>query len=590
MKKIILFLIGCSFIMFSCQGDLLDRSPYDQVSSGNMWRTEELADKGVLGVYASLNQEEIGRNISTVEAIGPTGNMIWNYGFNRLLTANTSASEGYFSNYWKQHYELISNANVAIANLPIAPISNEKLSRLISECKFLRSYAYYRLNSVYKGVPLYLEPTEVDDLVKGRETEEGIWNAVIDDLTDCINDPNLPLKYEKNNDDFGRVTKGAAYALRGKVYLWLKKYGEAEKDFVEVGKCGYDLYRGEYIDMFNGNEEQSDEVIFSLQAVAEPGYGNSLTKFYGNKNTYGSCIDEIVPSTDFCETYQWKDGSPFNWDDVIPGYNSLPLVNRKVYFLRDNLTDEELTKAGISDADKSKYLPNGNEARILKAYTDRDPRLTASVITPYSEYVGSDNTKENIYTLRFPYKTDGPAFRDIQTNSSSNFYYLFRKFVGVGHEPYKKREDSNIDVPLIRYADVLLNLAEALNEQNKVSDAVTVVNKVRDRAGVALLNSSPETTVKDMDDLRERIKFERRWELIGEAISFFDEMRWGAESYKKSRFFEKSGYIEASGCKEIWGVITRFTTKWDERVMKWPIPVFETQMNPNIIQNTGWES
>lgn len=577
-------------ILSSCEKGLLDRTPYNQASSENMWRTEALADKGVLGVYASLNSGEIARNISTIEAIGPTGNMIWNYGFNNLLTANASAYEGFFTNYWKQHYEAISNANVAIKNLLIAPLSPEKLARLTSETKFIRAYTYFRLNSVYKGVPVYLEPAEIEDLVRGRETEEKVWQVIIDDLTACIDDVNLPLKYKKGDDNFGRVTKGAAYALRGKIYMWTKEYNKAEKDFLEVAKCGYDLYRGNYIDMFNGKEEQSDEVIFSLQAIEEPGYGNLVSKNYGSRNTYGTCIDEIVPSTDFCETYQWKDGKPFNWDDVIPGFNALPLANRKVYFLRDNLTETDLKNAKISDADKLKYLPQGNEARILKAFTNRDPRLTASVITPYSNYVGSDNTKENTYVLRFPYKTDQRPTFDIRTNSSANFYYLYRKFVGVGHEPYKSREDSNIDIPLIRYADVLLNLAEALNEQGKLADAVTAVNKVRERAGIAKLNTSPETTVAGKDDLRERIKFERRWELIGEAISFFDEMRWGAESYKKSRFFEKNGFIEASGCKEMWGERTSFTTKWDDRVMKWPIPAVEIQRNTNIIQNTGWES
>ena len=76
------------------------------------------------------------------------------------------------------------------------------------------------------------------------------------------------------------------------------------------------------------------------------------------------------------------------------------------------------------------------------------------------------------------------------------------------------------------YADVLLNLAEALNEQGKIDEAVTVVNQVRARAGAQLLNSNVPTTVMGQADMRERIRNERYWELLGEDLIYFDELRW----------------------------------------------------------------
>lgn len=84
-----------------------------------------------------------------------------------------------------------------------------------------------------------MEETLLDDIIKPRETEEYVWEVIIQDLTDAINEPNLPNKYAPADSDYGHVAKGAAYALRGKVYLYTGKYDEAIKDFKKVEECGY---------------------------------------------------------------------------------------------------------------------------------------------------------------------------------------------------------------------------------------------------------------------------------------------------------------------------------------------------------------
>lgn len=570
------------FFLASCQSDLLDKNPNDTLTGGNMWVNESLADQGVNGIYAALRQDHIGRDISAIESLGTTSNLIWSYGYNHILIDGILPDNGYFYNVWAQHYEIISRANDAVSHLSQAPLSESKYSRLMSESKFLRAYAYTRLNTLFKGVPVYLEYTEWDQFTKGRESAEKVWEVIINDLTDCINDPHLPLKYAAGDSNYGRVTKGAAYALRGKAYMWLKKWREAELDFVEVEKAGYRLFEGNYSDLFTEINEQSPEMIFGLQSMNEIGFGNVLTKMYGNRSSEGRCIDEVCPNTNFVETYQWADGSPFNWDDVIPGYNNMEPAKRKVFFLRNNLSQADIDKFTKEGLNMNLYLPTGNEERIRKAYENRDPRLEQTVITPYAEYVGSNGKVPLYVTLRYPYKTDQAEPFDINTNANTSLYYLFRKFVGVGVNPYKDRDDNPIDISFIRYADVLLNLAEALNEQNKLAEAIVEVNKVRKRAGVSELNSSPATQVKGKEDLMERIKMERRWELCGEAQALYDDMRWGAESYKKSKFFK------GSGCKQVWGVITQFETKWSDKVMRWPIHTSELQKNSNLVQSEGW--
>lgn len=578
MKKIIYSLSIFALFLSACQSDLLDRFPYDAASSENMWTSENLADQGVNAIYAALRSDRVAQgtyifdswSVST-DCRDTNESML----FNKATTGNSL-----FSGYWKAVYEGISRANDAIANLGKAPLSEEKRGRLLAESKFLRAYFYYRLNMVYKGVPLYLEPTDFENLTKGRETEDVIWNAVLDDLSACINEPNLPDKYKEGSSDFGRIPKSAAYALRGKVYLWKEDWANAEADFKKVGELGHSLFTGNYKDLFKEANEQSSEMIFSVQNIGISGLGNDISFRYGSRVTFGSCWNTYLPNTDFVDTYECADGKKFNWDDVIPGYSSMSPKERSVFFLRDNMTEDEKMRMTTYGADLSKYLAEGNEERIRAAYDNRDPRLDATIITPYSTYLGSLASVDYLLTLRWPYRIDNAEPHDIRTDTNTKFYYLYRKFVAEGSSEIPNRSYSPIDFPLIRYADVLLNLAEALNEQGKTDEAIVYINQVRNRAGVAPLNSNEYTQVKGQADLRERIRNERRWELAGEGVTVFDEMRW--KTWKEKKFFKNAGL------KEIWGE-NSYKYAWaGDHLYAWPIPKAEVEMNTNLSQTPGW--
>ena len=330
-KKIGLF--GTAAILFtSCRGDLMDLDPYDSIGSGNMWTSENLADMGVTGIYNVLRSDNVAGDLHKFDSYGVSAD--YRDGNYSLLRGNATTSDSQFSNYWRIHYEGVSRANDAIANLPNAPLDESKRNRLIAESKFLRAYFYYKLNMMYKGVPLYLEPTELEGFTKGRDTEEAVWNQVIQDLTDAINTADLPDKYAAGSGDYGRVTKGAAYALRGKAYMWMENWAAAEADFRRVGELGYSLFQGGYKELFKEANEQCDEMIFSLQCIDLSGYGNNFTFRYGSRVSYGSCWNTYLASTDFVDTYECADGKPFNWNDYIPGYNEMAPAARSVYFFR----------------------------------------------------------------------------------------------------------------------------------------------------------------------------------------------------------------------------------------------------------------
>ena len=177
---------------------------------------------------------------------------------------------------------------------------------------------------------------------------------------------------------------------------------------------------------------------------------------------------------------------------------------------------------------------------------------------------------------------------DLRTDTQAMFYYLNRKFVteGVGEGSQK---GTGIDMPKIRYADVLLNLAEALNEQGKIDEAVTVVNQVRARAGAQLLNSNVPTTVMGQADMRERIRNERYWELLGEDLIYFDELRWKTWKDKKFATYDDNGKQVVNGLRQVWGQATYHYAWGGDHYWLYPIPYNETQMNPNMEQNPGWK-
>ena len=574
----LLFLVS---LIAGCQNSLLDTVPFNSIGSTSMWTTESLADLGVTGVYQTLRQDYVGLNRWYFDQEGFTG---MPRGATSLTNGNITSSDGLFVNYWKQNYEGIHRANAAIFNLPNAPLTVEKKGRLVAESKFLRAWFYVNLNQVFKGVPLYLIPVTLSEANKGRETEAKIWETIITDLTDCINEANLPNFYAKGNVNYGRVTKAAAYALRGKVYMYINDFAKAEADLRKVGEMGAILYQGDYKQLFKLANEQVPEMIFSVQNIATPGLG-SITQFYcGSRVSFGSCWNNYLPSPDFVESFETKDGSPFNWNNYLPGYNSMTPLQRSVFFLRDGLTAAEITTFTKYGADMTKYLPVGNEDRLKKVYDDRDPRLTALVITPYSTYVGANGSTPYTYTLRWPYRGfDTAAPFDVKTDTNTMFYYLWRKWVYEGASETPARDYGPIDQPLIRYADVVLMLAEAINEQGFKVEAINLVNSVRTRAGVVALqntDASKPTYVNTQTAMRDRIRNERRWELALEGVNLFDEMRWGTWKDKK--------FQTGNGIKQIWGTITSPYSWRGDYINNWAIPQTEVEMNKNLTQNAGW--
>lgn len=205
-----------------CKSDLLDTLPSDNFSSSNVWTSPVLARAATMGVYNEL-YVRFSQNYTSGTIGIPTDawssvmdiDMNWkNNCF--VISGSCTPSTNQIADHYKFYYTLVYRANDVINNIDnVHEMDDSEKAQLKAECKFLRAWAYYHLNVLWKGVPIYTENVANKDATKARSTESEVWDQIISDLTDCINDPNLPSKYAKGNSSYGRVTKGAAYAFRG---------------------------------------------------------------------------------------------------------------------------------------------------------------------------------------------------------------------------------------------------------------------------------------------------------------------------------------------------------------------------------------
>ena len=605
-------LSGMLFGLEGCAGDLLDTSPSYSFSSSNVWTSPILARAAVMGVYNEL-YEKFSKNYDSpsigipFDAWSSVMDIDMNWKNNCfVISGSCTPSNGNVGNHYKYYYTVVYRANDVINNIDNVPeMDDSEKARLKAECKFLRAWAYYHLNVLWRGVPIYMENVESSEATQ-----------VLSDLTDCINEPNLLGKYAQGNSSYGRITKGAAYAFRGYTYQFMGDYAKALADFEAIEGLGYALYspsngvkgNRDFFQLFKPANEQCDEMIFSVQCVETSGMGNPRGINYGNRCTGGSAWNNYLPNPAFVEMYECADGSEFDWEKYCPGWHSMTPQERVAFFLRDGLQSgkgEWGTTEATSNyqalynnmvsygADMSKYLDQGNEARIRQAYEDRDPRLMQSIITPYSTYDGNQaGVGNHTWTLRWPYILDAGEPYDIRTDTNSKFYYLWRKYVTENDECTTRWVYSE-DIILCRYAEILLRRAECLNELGRTSEAVAFVNRIRQRVGHVLLNDQayPATIVSGQEDMRQRIRKEFYVELGGEDSMFFNELRWGTWYDRKFKDHSSGqvGELNTNGLMQIWGETTYKHLSVGEQIKIWPIPAKEREMNSNLTQNPGWQ-
>lgn len=360
---------------------------------------------------------------------------------------------------WLHHYQGIYRANQVIANVPGISMDETQKKQYLGEAKFLRALYYFNLTSLWGNVPLQLTPSEPTDLPE-YSTQEQDWAQIEKDLTEAI--PDLPAQY--SGDELGRATKGAAYALLGKLYMQQHKFDKAKAAFdwlvTGEGKSNYGLmenYQDNFTHLHENNKESVFEVQFSSANDGGPdtdapnsASGNQRSQFFGPRGV------------------GWSDGQCRRW--VV-----------------DTLRQEKTTDG--------KRDPRLAITCLWDSLDERGPNFTRVYGKTFTERYGTDNREVWFHKYLDDY------WRDF-----SNYY-------------------SPINFRVIRYADVLLMYAECLNELGQTGAAYAYVDQVRERAHLAKLSVVKPGLGKEQ--FLQQLKHERICELAGEGTRWNDLIRWG---------------------------------------------------------------
>lgn len=579
MKKIIIYLATMLLAAMTFTGCYdLETYPGDKVNEGTFYKTGDHAHQGLMGIYGMLRLNEA---YGYQFCFDHLGDIAYGYNYYMMFLATYTDRDGTIQAHWQTFYDGIHRVNTFIRSVKgmRGIITDEQVNEYVAEAKFLRAMFYFSLTGLFGGVPYYDESTNVNEefmnLKQPRSSLEEVRAHILEDLDEAIK--YLPVEHAAS--EYGRATKGAAYALRGKVHLYDKEWQSAINDFEEIvynksNNYGYAL-DDDYARVFKlYNGAKSPETVFSIQNKSGVGteYGMQIQALMGCRGAYGSCWNNTVPSTQLVDMYEFKDGRPFNWDEIFPGYNAMTPEQRKELLSVE--MDGSGTIVGLREADT---------AKILSAYTCRDPRLMATVIVPYSHYMGNIGRTTNVDLIfALDHNLAGNANGGTIQNNAGWVSYLYRKFVTEGDQggAISNRLHTPFAFPLIRFADVLLMLSEAYNEAGQLDKAVTEFNKVRARVGMPGLNSGPAwMVVSNKEQMAERIRKERAVEFAGEGLRFSDLRRWGYEIAHKT--------LNNVDAVNIYGEPI-YTHLFTERDMLWPIPGVERERNKELTQNSGW--
>lgn len=399
--------------------------------------------------------------------------------------------------FWKHLYQCIRYCNIVIDNSSFTeendPNNIETIRDYVAQAKTLRAYCYFTLVRSFGGVPLSLRGSSLDILPRSSARE--VYDQVITDLDEAISSGYLIRHDELSTELKGRITNGAAKALKAKVYLYLAAFEPAKAQ--EHYSTAYNMAK---------------EVINSGEFSLIPDY----SQLWGYDDLFGTeSIFEI--------------GYPHP-DDNLGTHHWWATWLRPRYIYAVGTRD----KIGIEG--NAGWGFNTPTQDFVDAFEEGDPRLHWTV------WFQGDTTKG--------LSTDGLYHEICFANSETGYYY--RK---TTPEEFYAKMDAAMGFKIYRYADLLLVGAEAANEIGNTGDALTWINKVRERArntpapfgyeSEKIEGVPADVTITDKAQLRDIIRHERRVEMGCEGQRAFDLKRYhGMHGYNMKEIIEKAYLVQ----------------------------------------------
>ncbi len=317
MKQIIIaiYIVGILLFTYSCDDFLTERS-YSSISDDNFYESANDALAGLNAVYASF--------------CGYYGGNVYGHGTISADLANSGEGTGGineldinvtdFQGFWGSEYTTINYANTVLYYVPEINMDDDLKARYLGEAKFLRALSYFTLVVSFGDVPLITEPTLNEDNNYLPRTDKGqVCDQIIADLLDAIDV--LPESY--GSSETGRVTKGAAQAILARVYLTLEEWQNARDMAQNVISSGnYSLFP-DFRDVFDVENENGQEHIFSIQYMANTGVASSFTSSYASRNP-NILFGGLRAGSAVAAEQDFYDGYPEHYRKFITMVDSFP--------------------------------------------------------------------------------------------------------------------------------------------------------------------------------------------------------------------------------------------------------------------------
>lgn len=500
-----------------CDNSILNVTPKDQLSDATVFADPNLAQAFLNDMYIGM-----GHGLYEIMLGSITDEMHFIHNYNTepivqsIITPGSRGAlgDGRLNHYdWSDNYSRIRQTNIFLNQIDATDFDEAKKNQMKGEALFLRAYFYHNLMRMYGGVPLITQVYGLNDEfnVPRNSFKETVDFIVADaDAAAALLPP--------STSDLGRATKGAALALKSRVLLYAasdlynvnpsgmpetgytsaqdrtaewRAAKNAAKAVMDLGT--YSLFRPDpaspeeaatnYQELFL--QKSSSEAIMNRYFLITKGDGSDPGQHNGPNgyHTWGG----NTPIQNLIDDYRMADGTKFSWEN--PTEAAAPYENRDPRFYASILYDG------------AKWRERPTDVQALDPFgiiqTFRELKL------PDGSVVGGLDTR------------DSP----IEDWNGGYSGYLMKKFI----DPNVNAQFDNQEVPWVffRYAETLLNYAEASIELNELDDAVSALNQIRKRAGMPLFSAGMGQAA-----LREEYRNERRVEMAFEEQRFFDVRRW----------------------------------------------------------------
>ena len=581
--------VCCSFLFAGC--DSLNLDPPTELGSDAVWSDPGLIEAYLSDVYSGIgygygdpmisgladeakNTHGHGDAPMRLSNMTPTDRGLWSWG-NEVISPFR----------WDLVYTRIRDLNTLFENVGASEALEADAKEIfLGEAYFLRAYFYHNLLRLHGAVPLietvFELGADLDQYQLPRNSFEETVNFIVSDLDAAA------ARLDPTGRREGAATEGAALALKCRVLTYAASdlYAQNPSGMAETGYTG-----GDQLARWQTAEDACQAVMdlnrYSLaSAPTTEAYHELFTKgnpsgtiwaryfessggeqhnqgLWVSTNGYNSWSGD-TPLQEHVDAYELADGTDFSWDN--PDHAANPYENRDPRFYAN-------------------VLYNGAEWRPRPPGTDElDPVgviQTGWFEMPDGSVRGGLDTRE------------GP----IQTWNGTKTGYNLKKFVDRDLLPDRQQQFN--PWVFLRYAEVLLNYAEAAAELGHTQEAASALNEVRARVGMPDVppDGGPDRT------LIERIRQEREVELAFEEHRYFDVRRWmiGPDVYTNGHGIRVTGHLDPNGEPLTYAgeeynytyeydVIEVDERQWNDRAYFLPIPQDEIDRNPELVQNPGY--